>query len=228
MKQPHLAVFDCDGTLVDSQHNIVAAMDVAWRAHGLDPLPASAVRRVVGLPLLDAIASLHPAGTGEIHLSLTERYKAAFHELRRQTDHHEPLFPGAVEALDELEDAGYLLAVATGKSRRGLTATLELHGLQDRFISLKTADDGPGKPNPHMLQEAMAEAGCQPDSTLMIGDTMFDMEMARNAKVRPVGVSWGYHEAEELRAAGAAAVIDRYEELAVLAAALLGGENATR
>jgi phosphoglycolate phosphatase len=228
MSQIRLAVFDCDGTLVDSQHNIVAAMDAAWRTHGLHPLPATTVRRVVGLPLLEAIASLHPSGTDEIHLSLTEQYKLAFHALRQQADHSEPLFPGTLEALNELEEAGYLLAVATGKSRRGLNATLERHGLQDRFISLKTADDGPGKPHPHMLEQAMAEAGASPDSTVMVGDTIFDMEMACNAKVRSVGVSWGYHEPDELRAAGAAAVIDEFGELAALTAALLGGDrNAT-
>lgn len=229
MPGTRLAVFDCDGTLVDSQHNIVAAMDAAWLAHGLEPLSPAMVRRVVGLPLLEAIVGLHPDGTQELHLSLTQQYKAAFHSLRMRPDHHEPLFPGAAEALDTLEEAGYLLAVATGKSRRGLNATLERHGLQDRFISLKTADDGPGKPQPHMLEQAMAEAGARPETTVMVGDTVFDIEMARNAKVHPIGVGWGYHEPDELHAAGAAAVISNFGELAVLAAALLGGEiDATR
>lgn len=228
MTSLRLAVFDCDGTLVDSQHNIVAAMDAAWRAHGLEPAAAAAVRRVVGLPLLDAIASLHPDGAGEMHESLCEHYKQAFQDLRRQPDHHEPLFPGTVEALDALEAAGCMLAVATGKSRRGLDATLSRHGLVHRFMALKTADDGPGKPNPHMLLQAMAEAGVDADSTLMIGDTVYDIEMARNARVRSVGVSWGYHDAAELSLAGAAAVIDEFGELAATAARLLGGDHETR
>jgi phosphoglycolate phosphatase len=228
MSQPRLAVFDCDGTLVDSQHNIVAAMAAAWRAQGLQPLPASTVRRVVGLPLLEAISRLHPLGSGEVHLSLTDYYKQAFHSLRQEPNHREPLYPGTVEALHAMEAAGYLLAVATGKSRRGLDATLEHHGLEGRFLTLKTADDGPGKPHPHMLEEAMAEAGAGPDSTVMIGDTVFDIEMASNAKVRSIGVSWGYHDPDELRAAGAAGVIDEFGELAALAATLFGGENATR
>lgn len=228
MPQQRLAVFDCDGTLVDSQHNIVAAMSAAWRARGLAPPPASAVRRVVGLPLLEAISRLHPRGSDEVHLSLTEDYKNAFHSLRQQPDHHEPLYHGTVEALDELEAAGYLLAVATGKSRRGLDATLERHGLKDRFVTLKTADDGPGKPHPHMLEEAMAEAGVGPLETVMIGDTVFDIEMARNAQVLSIGVSWGYHDPGELHAAGAAGVIDEFGELAAMAAAMFGGDNATR
>jgi phosphoglycolate phosphatase len=119
------------------------------------------------------------------------------------------------------------LAVATGKSRRGLDATLARHGLEGRFMALKTADDGPGKPNPHMLLDAMAETGVTPDSTVMIGDTVFDIEMASNAQVRSIGVSWGYHDPDELRAAGAAGVIDEFGELADMTAMLFGGENAT-
>lgn len=228
MSQPRLAVFDCDGTLVDSQHNIVAAMAAAWRAQGLQPLSASSVRRVVGLPLLEAISRLHPLGSDEVHLSLTDYYKQAFHDMRQEPDHQEPLYPGTIEALDAMEAEGYLLAVATGKSRRGLVATLARHGLEGRFMALKTADDGPGKPHPHMLEEAMAEAGAGPASTLMIGDTVFDIEMASNAQVLSIGVSWGYHDPDELRAAGAAGVIDEFGELAALAATLYGGENATR
>lgn len=228
MSQLRLAVFDCDGTLVDSQHNIVAAMDVAWTTHGLEPVAAAAVRRVVGLPLLEAIADLYPQGSHDIHLALTETYKEAFHSLRQLPDHHEPLFPGTLEALQAMEEAGYLLAVATGKSRRGLTATLSRHGLENRFVALKTADDGPGKPHPHMLLEAMEESGADADSTLMIGDTIFDIEMARHAKVRSIGVSWGYHDPHELQEAGAAAVIDSFDELAALAGRIMGDDNATR
>ena len=228
MSQPRLAVFDCDGTLVDSQHNIVAAMSAAWQAHGLEPLPASVVRRIVGLSLVEAIAVLLPEGAHGDHMELGESYKEAYRTLREQADHHEPLYPGAVESLRALDEAGILLAVATGKTRRGLKATLEWHGLTDRFVVLKTADDGPGKPNPHMLLDAMAETGVTPDSTVMIGDTVFDIEMASNAQVRSIGVSWGYHDPDELRTAGAAGVIDEFGELAALAATLFGGENATR
>lgn len=225
---PRLAVFDCDGTLVDSQHNIVAAMDAAFRAFGLEPVADAAVRRVVGLPLVEAIAALYPEGEAGEHERLSDFYKDAFRVLRQQPDHHEPLYPGTVEALDALERAGTLLAVATGKSRRGLLATLERHGLGARFVTLKTADDGPGKPNPHMLLDAMAEAGAAPEDTVMIGDTIFDIEMALAARTAAIGVSWGYHEPAELSAAGACHIIDAFGDLEGVLAGLWGDEDATR
>lgn len=225
---PCLAVFDCDGTLVDSQHNIVAAMGEAWRAFGLAPLPGDAVRRVVGLPLVDAIALLYPEGGRSDHIALGDLYKSAFQELRRQADHHEPLYPGAIETLDSLEARGILLAVATGKSRRGLVATLERHGLTGRFAVLKTADDAPGKPNPHMLLDAMSETGASPATTVMIGDTVFDIEMAVNARTPSIGVSWGYHDPAELRSAGASEIVDTFGDVAQAVAVLWGDANATR
>src|SRR5690606_30869683 len=135
-------------TLVDSQHNIVAAMTAAWRSYGLDDPTVDSVRRVVGLPLVEAIASLHPTGAREDHERLAKRYGEAWRELVTRPDHDEPLYPGVATTLATLDAAGVLLGVATGKSRRGLVRTLERHGLLDRFVTLKTADDGPGKPNP--------------------------------------------------------------------------------
>ena len=225
---PCLAVFDCDGTLVDSQHNIVAAMTEAWRAFGLEPLGGGAVRRVVGLPLVDAIAVLFPEGERRDHIALSDLYKDAFRSLREQADHHEPLYPGAVETLEHLEADGVLLAVATGKSRRGLVATLDHHGLAQRFTVLKTADDAPGKPNPDMLLDAMNETGATPDTTVMIGDTVFDIEMAVNAQTPAIGVSWGYHDPAELVSAGASEIVERFGDVVKAAAALWGGANATR
>ncbi len=220
---PCLAVFDCDGTLVDSQHNIVAAMTEAWRAFGLEPLAGTEVRRVVGLPLVDAIAVLFPDGERRDHIALSDLYKDAFRTLRHQPDHHEPLYPGAVETLDNLESEGVLLAVATGKSRRGLVATLDRHGLADRFTVLKTADDAPGKPNPDMLLAAMSETGASQETTVMIGDTVFDIEMAVNARIPAIGVSWGYHDPAELVSAGASEIVDRFG-VVVRAAATLWGD----
>ncbi|MEE8515475.1 MAG: HAD-IA family hydrolase [Alphaproteobacteria bacterium] len=208
-----LAVFDCDGTLVDSQHAIIAAMTAAWQAHGLDAPEAQAVRRVVGLPLLDIIEKLLPGGGPDDFRRLASHYREAFNTLRQHPDHEEPLFPGTREVLDILDGANYLLAIATGKSRRGLRATLELHGLTDRFMTLKTSDDGPGKPNPDMLISAMAEAGAAPSETVMIGDTSFDMLMAGNAGTMAVGVTWGYHDRQELSEAGAARLIEHFAEL---------------
>jgi phosphoglycolate phosphatase len=220
-----LAVFDCDGTLVDGQHMITAAMRAAFRAEGLPEPAAGAVRRVVGLPLVAAIAALVPAAESALHHGLARRYTDSFQRLRAGADYHEPLFPGAHAALDALEQAGFLLGIATGKSRRGLVATLARHGLERRFAVARTSDDGPGKPSPHMLNSAMAEAGALPSTTVMVGDTVFDIEMARNAKVAAIGVGWGYHDREELRGAGAVAVIDRFEELPRLIQDMIGSRQ---
>ena len=206
MDRLRLAVFDCDGTLVDSQAGIVAAMCEAWRAFGLAEPDRASVRRIVGLSVLDAVAHLHPLGTPDLHQALAERYKTSFRESRLRGEHVEPLFPGVVEALDEIGRAGTLLGIATGKSRRGLLATLERHGLLERFVTLQTADTGPGKPHPDMVRRAMAEAGADAAGTVVIGDTTYDMMRARSAGVAAVGVAWGYHEAADLEAAGAHAV----------------------
>lgn len=211
--RPLLVVFDCDGTLVDSQHVIVACMLQAYAMHGLPAPEVAAIRRVIGLPLLECMARLSPEHAEERHLLLTEAYKDAFFASRQRPDHHEPLFDGALAALDRLEAQGYLLGVATGKARRGLNAVLDRHGLARRFVTLQTGDQGPGKPHPAMLERAMAETGLRPEDVIMIGDTSYDMLMARSAGVHAIGVSWGYHPAEELRAAGAHSVIARFDEL---------------
>jgi phosphoglycolate phosphatase len=217
-----LVLFDCDGTLVDSQHVIVAAMVAAWRAHGLVDPSAHAVRRIVGLPLVQAIAMLLPRDATAAPERVAESYKEAFFELRRRPDHVEPLFPGVAGTLQALDAADLLLGVATGKSRRGLVATLDRHGLTHRFVTLKTADDGPGKPAPDMVVQAMAEVGAEPRDTVVVGDTVFDVEMARNAGVPAIGVAWGYHEVGELRGAGAARIVHRFGEVPGAIAAVLG------
>lgn len=209
-----LAVFDCDGTLVDSQHSIVATMQAAWRAVGRDDPPApAAIRRVVGLPLVEAVARLLPDEAAAEHRRLADAYRAGWPAQREGARHSDPLFPGAREVLDALDAAGVLLGIATGKGRRGLIDTLDLHGLADRFVTLQTSDVAAGKPHPEMLERAMAEAGARPENTAMIGDTVFDILMARNAGVTAIGVSWGYHEVEELHASGALAVIDQFAAL---------------
>jgi phosphoglycolate phosphatase len=208
-----LVVFDCDGTLVDSQNVIVACMLQAYAMHGLKAPEAAAIRRVIGLPLLECVAQLSPEHAEDRHLLLTQAYKDAFFASRQRPDHNEPLFNGALAALDRLETQGYLLGIATGKARRGLNAVLDRHDLGRRFVTLQTSDHGPGKPHPAMLERAMAETGARPEDVIMIGDTSYDMLMARSAGVHAIGVSWGYHPAEELRAAGAHTVITSFDEL---------------
>ncbi|MEI6559270.1 MAG: HAD-IA family hydrolase [Rhodospirillaceae bacterium] len=208
-----LALFDCDGTLIDSQHAIVSAMAAAWRSEGLAEPDPHRVRRVVGLSLVEAVARLLPEGDAAFHLRLAERYKLAFAQERLAGLHGEPVFPGVRRVLEALEGAGVLMGVATGKSMRGLAAVLEQHDLGRFFVTLQTADFGPGKPDPDMIFRALAEAGGEPETTVMIGDTVYDIEMAVRAGARAIGVSWGYHESEELLAAGAGQVVDSAEAL---------------
>ncbi|WP_417593658.1 HAD-IA family hydrolase [Parasphingorhabdus sp.] len=198
-----LALFDCDGTMVDSQANICASMDQAFEKHGLVPPDHHQVRRIVGLSLIEAVSQLLPDGDEETVAVITQSYKDGFFELRQAGGVHEPLYDGLLQTLEELEASGWVLGVATGKSDRGLRHVLETHGLSDRFITLQTADRHPSKPHPAMVELAMAEAGAVPETTAMIGDTSFDMAMAVNANVRPVGVDWGYHDEQELISAGA-------------------------
>ena len=216
-----LIVFDCDGTIVDSAATIVGSMAAAFTENGLVPPDPADVRRIIGLPLPEAVSQLMaelPAGeVGRVVAS----YKGAFAAAHTCPDDPDPLFPGVLAAFDALDEAGYLLGVATGKSRRGLERVLGEHGLRHRFVTLRTADDAPGKPHPAMLEQAMAEAGAGPRETALIGDTTFDIEMARNARATAIGVSWGYHEPDELRRAGAMRVIDSFDGLAALLAALV-------
>ena len=198
-----LAIFDCDGTLVDGQANICLAMEECFARAGLEKPERERTRPVVGLSLFEAMQARLPEAEHEFHLTLAEDYKQAFHRLRAQGRVEEPLYDGIVELVQELESELWLLGVATGKSDRGLTLCLEHHGLHQCFVTLQTADRHPSKPHPSMIEQAMAEAGAEPQSTIMIGDTSYDMATARAAGVTAIGVTWGYHEAQELSEAGA-------------------------
>jgi len=218
-----LAVFDCDGTLVDSQRRIVGAAEAAWRDQGLAPPAAADVRMTVGLALPVAIGRLAPHDADPaLVAALTAGFRAAFKQLSADPAYEEPLYPGAIDALETLQAAGVLLAVATGKGRRGLAMTLERHGIEDRFIVTKTADDGPSKPAPNILLDAMAEADVKPGATVVLGDTSYDMAMARAAGAHAIGVAWGYHEPPVLEAHGAVQVLADYGQAAPAVLQLLG------
>ncbi len=208
-----LIVFDCDGTLVDSQHVIVAAAERAFLAQGLVPPAAAAVQAVIGLSLELAIAAWRPEAELAERTLLVDAYRTAWRALRDQEGVREPLFPGALTTLVELDRQGRLLGVATGKSRPGLLSVLDHHGLTSLFASLQTADRHPSKPHPAMLEAAMRETGSAPGETLMVGDTSYDMAMARAAGVGAIGVAWGYHPAASLVAAGATTILERFEDL---------------
>lgn len=212
-----LAVFDCDGTLVDGQADVCWAMERAFARAGLAAPDVQAVRRAVGLSLPVAVRHLAPDLPEEQARAVTEFYRSSFRARREEGLLDEPLYGGIAELLIDLRDAGWQLAVATGKSDRGLAACLACHGIADLFVSLQTADRHPSKPDPAMLEAALFEAGASPREAVMIGDTSFDMLMARSAGVRAVGVAWGYHAPAELLASGALSVA---ESAAALAAAL--------
>lgn len=208
-----LAVFDCDGTLSDGQAAICAAMAKAFAGSGLAAPDPHQVRRIVGLSLPHAIGRLAPELDDAARLRVVDAYKQAFFEARQQGLVHEPLFDGIRELLAQLHGQGWTLGVATGKSDRGLTGCLTMHGVFDLFLTLQTADRHPSKPHPAMLEAAMADALAAPAQTVMIGDTVFDIEMAVAAGTRALGVAWGYHTPDELIAAGAEAVAATPAEL---------------
>ncbi|MCT2559008.1 HAD-IA family hydrolase [Tsuneonella sp. YG55] len=208
-----LAVFDCDGTLVDGQAPVCDAMEEAFAAAGLAAPDRHAVRRIVGLSLPQAVRRLAPDAPAERQAAAVEAYKRAFRATREAGRLEEPLFDGIEDLLRGLHAEGWTLAVATGKSDRGLAACLAGHGIADLFVSLQTADRHPSKPHPAMLEAALFEAGASAGEAMMIGDTSFDMAMARAAGVRAIGVCWGYHAARELHEAGAHAVARHASEL---------------
>lgn len=209
-----LVIFDVDGTLVDSQSDILAAMTAAFDSVEA-PVPSRmAILGVVGLSLDVIFPRLAPELTPSAHHEMVAAYKAAYVTLRKKAGVVEssPLYPGAREMLEALHGIPeVLLGVATGKSRRGLNLLLDGHGLQQMFVTQQVADFHPSKPHPSMIQQAMSDAGVAVSDTVMIGDTSFDMEMAQAAGVRGVGVSWGYHGRDRLT--GASTVIDRFEAL---------------
>ena len=215
-----LAIFDCDGTLVDSQINICLAMEDCFARAGLAAPCRERARRVVGLSLVEAMRAMLPEADPEFHVTLAEDYKLAFHRLRGQGLVDEPLYEGVTDLIDALDTDGWLLGIATGKSDRGLGLCLDHHGLSRRFVTLQTADRHPSKPHPSMVEQAMADAGAAPGTTIMIGDTSFDMAMARAAGVTAIGVAWGYHEPRELRDAGAHHVADHPSDILELIKAL--------
>lgn len=211
-----LAVFDCDGTLADGQAAVCSAMEEAFATVGRPAPPRSAIRRIVGLSLPQAIRALDPDAPAETQAATVDAYRQSFFRAREEGRVSEPLFDGIAELLNALHAQGWTLGVATGKSDRGLAGCLVAHGVFDLFVTLQTADRHPSKPHPAMLEAAMAEAGAAPADTVVIGDTTYDIAMAQAAGVRAIGVAWGYHPAGELIAAGAAAVADTPAQLGEL------------
>lgn len=208
--QLRLVIFDCDGTLVDSFVAIHEAMVAAFRDFARPPPPEPDLRGMIGLSVAQQVAVLAPQASPEERLALENGYRQ--HRLGR-ADPPEPLFPGARSCLEALDRDDILMAVATAKGAKGLRATLDRHGLHRHFVNLQTGDHHPGKPHPAMVLASLAEAGVDPENALVVGDTRFDIEMAVNAGVAPLGVAWGYHDAQDLTRAGALAVAPDFAAL---------------
>lgn len=216
-----LVVFDVDGTLVDSQHLIVAAQGLAFAENGLPAPGRREALSVVGLSLPQAFRRL--VGEDGPVAALSESYKQAYNRLRIDPAYEEPLFPGMADLLATLKARDdVLLGLATGKSRRGVDRLIAHHGWADWFVTTQSADDAPSKPDPAMLRQAMSEAGCEPGATVMVGDTTFDVAMGVAAGAAAVGVAWGYHPPEALYGAGAVTVVP---SAGALEAQLLGGAD---
>lgn len=214
MSELKLAIFDVDGTLVDSREMISRAMDQAFKAAGLGGIGYERTRTIVGLELTEAVTRLAPDDYPAEHLpELANQYKKAFVEIRSSEGFNEPLYDGARETVERLADEGWLLGVATGKARRGLDMVFNHHDLHRYFQTLQTVDNSAGKPNPDMVLNAMRETGVEASHTVMIGDTHWDMVMACAAKVRAVGVSWGFHTEDEINEGGAHELHHEFESL---------------
>ncbi len=208
-----LIVFDCDGTLVDSQHNIIASVRRVFESIDLPPPPDDLIRRQVGLPVDAAIARMLPEAGDAVHQRLAAAFIALKAKLQAEKKLDEPLYAGIRELIEALQHPELFLGIATGKGRAGLDYTLQMNGLSDRFHTLQTGDRCRGKPHPEMMLRAVAEVGLSPAEAVMIGDTSFDIEMARSAGATAIGVTWGYHDRQDLGQAGAHAVIEHPSQL---------------
>lgn len=206
-----LVIFDVDGTLIDSQVLITAAMTAAFEAMGWEAPRREETLSIVGLSLPLAMQRLRPSATAVEIEQMVEAYKAHFIVLRKEMggEAAAPLYPGLREVLETLaqEDETFL-GVATGKARRGLDHFFAAHDFGGMFATLQTADLHPSKPHPAMIEAALSDVGVAASQAVMIGDTSFDMEMARAAGVRGIGVSWGYHPVARLKEAGADVIVD--------------------
>jgi phosphoglycolate phosphatase len=209
-----LIVFDCDGTIVDSQAGIVLSMEHAFKSLRMVPPTRAQTLSVIGLSLPEAFSALAPEAEAGTRLELAEHYKRAFRELDADPMDLDLLFPNAKEIIEALAATeGTMLGIATGKSRRGVDRLFDRECWHRHFSTVQTADDHPSKPHPSMVLAAMRETGATPAATVVVGDTSYDMQMARAAGCGSIGVAWGYHTAEELTEAGASVIIEKFEQL---------------
>ena len=220
-----LVIFDLDGTLIDSEALIVQTVGEAFRAVN-EPIPdEEAIRAISGITARDALAILAPQADPARVDVLLESYVT--HYQARTASSREPMFSGAAQALDRLQAAPEtILAVATGKGYQSAVTLLEHHGIIGRFNSIETPTHNRGKPDPQMLETAIEKAGVDAAHTVMVGDTVHDMRMAKAGKVKAIGVAWGYHAIDDLREAGADIVLEDFAELDAAVDDLVGASHA--
>lgn len=205
-----LVLFDCDGTLVDSAGFIHACMTATFVDHGHAEPGIAQTKSIIGLTLDKAIARMLDRDVDAEITAMTACYKQHFSRLRLAPDFHESLYDGIAPLIRELATMEEIvLGIVTGKSRRGLGAVLSSHGYEQTFFTQRTADDCPSKPHPAMVLECCHETGIDPSDTIVVGDAIFDMQMAASAGATGIGVSWGYSRPSALRDAGAHAIIER-------------------
>ncbi len=211
MQTPELVIFDWDGTLIDSSGLIIESVRAAIEATGLPERSDESIRQIIGLGMVEAMAALYPEAPAAAQQRLAQHYRESFS--RTMAARPTPLFDGARELLARLQASGLLLAIATGKSRSGLLRDLRASGVEDRIVASRTVDECDSKPSPAMLEALLAEFGGAPERALMVGDTVFDLQMARAAGVPAIGVTWGVHESDQLRRAAPHQLVDSIDEL---------------
>lgn len=208
MTKAKLLVFDWDGTLMDSENQIVSCIEAAIRDLKLEPRTRDEIRNIIGLGLRESVTTLFPGSSETFVSDFAARYRDYWY--RTETS---PLFPGVKETLEVLHSEGFLLGIATGKGRRGLDKVLSETGLEDVFHATRCADESRSKPHPQMLQEIMQELSVPAPATLMIGDSEYDLEMAQKAGVRAVAVSYGVHDWGRLQQFKPVATLDQIGEI---------------
>jgi phosphoglycolate phosphatase len=205
-----LLIFDWDGTLMDSEAHIIACVEAAVRDLDLPVPEQDAIRNIIGLGLFEAVNTLFPGHRAGLHTEIADRYRAHFFRDRGSPSQ---LFEGVREVLNDLSQKGYYLAVATGKSRKGLDYALESTGLNEIFHLTRCADETFSKPHPEMLNQILEQMGVEPKQALMIGDTEYDLEMASNARMPSLGVTYGTHSLERLLKHKPLACVDHIWEI---------------
>lgn len=194
-KNYELLIFDWDGTLMDSELKIINCFQAALKDTGVKPINDDSIRGIIGLGLKESMEVLLPEYDDSIHTQVVEAYREHF--LFKDTTEM-PMFPGVVEGIKRLYNQSYRLAIATGKARRGLDRVLNGHELEHLFFVTRCADETVSKPHPMMLQQILETANIAKDKALMIGDSVYDLQMATNAGVDSLAVSYGVQSCDQL------------------------------